>query len=171
LRPGQQTHSLTFREAFKKGDLADKTALVLSSWFGSGLAPVAPGTFGTMAAVAPVALIKYLGGISECVFLAVLVFIALWSSHVARNCLERDDPSEVVIDEAAGFCLSVFLLPFSCLSLCLGFILFRAFDILKPFPIGVIDRRIKGGAGIILDDIVAGIFANICARVILTLMG
>lgn len=171
MKTGQKTDRRPFREAFKMGGPVHKTALILSSWFGSGLAPVAPGTFGTLAAVVPVALIKYLGWVSECIFLVVLVSIALWSSHVTRNCLERDDPPEVVIDEAAGFCLSVFLLPLSYLSLCLGFILFRVFDILKPFPIGVIDRRIKGGAGIVLDDIVAGIFANICARIVLALIG
>ncbi|MBN1626785.1 MAG: phosphatidylglycerophosphatase A [Deltaproteobacteria bacterium] len=159
------------REVFKRAGPAGRLSLVLSSWFGAGLAPKAPGTFGTLAAVPPVALIKYLGAASECIFLIVLVPIALWSSHTARNCLEKDDPKEVVIDEAAGFCLSVLLLPFTWISLGLGFLLFRFFDILKPFPIGMIDRRVKGGTGIVLDDIVAGIFANIAARIILILMG
>lgn len=169
--PGRHNDASTIREVFKRVGPADKIALVLSSWFGAGLASKAPGTFGTLAAVAPVAIIKYLGVTSECIFLGILVFTALWSSHVARNCLERDDPSEVVIDEAAGFCLSVFLLPFTWISLCLGFLLFRFFDILKPFPIGMIDRSVRGGAGIVLDDIVAGIFANIAARVILIFIG
>jgi phosphatidylglycerophosphatase A len=170
LKPDKRSDSPPFREAFKKGDFADKTALILSSWFGAGLIPVAPGTFGTLAAVAPVAVIKYLGGISEGIFLIILVSFAIWSSHVTRNCLVRDDPPEVVIDEAAGFCLSVYLLPFTFLSLCSGFLLFRFFDILKPFPIGMIDRKVKGGLGIVLDDVVAGVFANICARIILTLI-
>jgi len=170
LKPGQRSDNTPFREAFKKGDSSDKTALVLSSWFGSGLVTFAPGTFGTLAAVAPVAVIKYLGGTAEYIFFIVLVSLALWSSHAARDCLGRDDPPEVVIDEAAGFCLSVFLLPLNILNLCLGFLLFRIFDILKPFPIGMIDRRIKGGLGIVLDDLAAGVFANIGARIILALI-
>ena len=171
MKPGQRSDNPPFREAFEKGDFIDKTALVLSSWFGSGLVPVAPGTFGTLAAVAPVAVIKYLGWIPESIFIVMVVFLALWSSHVTRDCLVREDPPEVVIDEAAGFCFSVFLLPLSVLSLCLGFLFFRLFDILKPFPIGVIDRRVRGGLGIVLDDLVAGIFANIGARIILAFIG
>lgn len=170
MKTDQRPYSPTFGEAFKKGNLADKTALVLSSWFGSGLAPMAPGTFGTLAAVVPVAAIRYLGAPAEYIFIVILVFLALWSSHAARNLLGRDDPSEVVIDEAAGFCLSVFLLPPGILSLCSGFLLFRIFDIWKPFPIGLIDRRIKGGLGIVLDDLVAGAFANIGTRIILSLI-
>jgi phosphatidylglycerophosphatase A len=170
LKPDQHYDAIPFREAFKKGGLADKTALVLSSWFGSGLAPVAPGTFGTLAAVAPVAVMKYLGGTTETVFFIVLVSIALWSSQVARDRMGMEDPPDVVIDEAAGFCLSVFLLPLSVLVLCLGFLLFRLFDILKPFPIGMIDRKMKGALGIVLDDIVAGAFANIAARIVLALI-
>ena len=169
MKLDQRSDNTSFREAFKKGNFTDKTALVLSSWFGAGLLPFAPGTFGTLAAVAPVAVIKYLGGTAECLFIVILVYLALWSSHVTRDCLVRDDPPEVVIDEAAGFCLSVFLLPLTILNLCLGFLLFRIFDILKPYPIGMIDRRIKGGLGIVLDDIVAGAFANIGARIILSL--
>jgi len=169
--PVRRNDASTIREVFKRAGPAEKIALIISLWFGAGLAPRAKGTFGTLAAVAPVAAIKYLGAASECIFIIVLVSIALWSSHVARNCLERDDPSEVVIDEAAGFCLSVFLLPFTWIGLCLGFLLFRFFDILKPFPIGMIDRRVKGGAGIVLDDIVAGIFANIAARIFLIFIG
>ncbi len=169
MKTDQRPDSHPFREAFRKGDFVDKTALVLSSWFGSGLAPMAPGTFGTLAAAAPVAVIKYLGASAEYIFIVILVFLALWSSHAARNLLGRDDPPEVVIDEAAGFCLAVFLLPLNILSLCSGFLLFRIFDIWKPFPIGFIDKRIKGGLGIVLDDIVAGAFANIGARIIMAL--
>lgn len=132
--------------------------------------PAAPGTFGTLAAVPPVVVVKYLGGVSECIFLIILIIFAIWSSDKAQRCLCKDDPSEVVIDEAAGFCLSVFLLPLTFLSLCLGFLIFRIFDILKPYPVGIIDKRVRGGVGIVLDDIVAGAFANIGVRIILALI-
>lgn len=170
MNTGQWSDNTPFREAYKKADFTDRAALVLSIFLGAGIVPVAPGTFGTLAALAPVALIKYLGGPSEYIFFIILTSLALWSSHIARKCLAKDDPPEVVIDEAAGFCLSVFLLPFTFLNLCLGFLLFRFFDILKPFPIGLIDKRVKGGLGIVLDDIVAGVFANISMRIILVLI-
>jgi phosphatidylglycerophosphatase A len=170
LKAVRRPDTLLFREAFKKGDFADRTALVLSSWFGSGLFPIASGTFGTLAAIPFVVAINYLGKLPSGVFLVMLTAAAIWSAHVSRNSLGIDDPSEVVIDEAAGFCLSVFLLPFTFLSFALGFLFFRAFDILKPFPIGLIDKRVKGGLGIVLDDLVAGLFANICVRIILALI-
>ncbi len=170
MKTDQRPDRPTFGEAFKRGGPADKTALILSSWFGSGLAPMAPGTFGTLAAAVPVVAIKYLGASAECIFIVILVSLALWSSEAARRLLGRDDPPEVVIDEAAGLCLAVFLLPPGILSLCSGFLLFRIFDIWKPFPIGTIDRRVKGGVGIVLDDIVAGAFANIGTRIILSLI-
>jgi len=171
LKSYRRSDSLSFREAFKKGNLSEKTALILSSLFGAGLMPLAPGTFGTLAAAPPAAIIKYLGGGYECVFFVVLVTLALWSSHVGSKALMTGDPSCVVIDEAAGFFMAVFLLPLTFKSFILGFLLFRVFDIVKPFPIGLIDRRMKGGPGIVLDDLVAGLFANICARIILLLIG
>jgi len=171
LKSDRRSDGLSFKEAFKKGDLSDKTALILSSWFGAGLMPAASGTFGTLATVPFAVVIKYFGWISECLFLIALIPFALWSSHLSQRCLANNDPSEVVIDEAAGFCLAVFLLPFTFISFILGFLLFRVFDIVKPFPIGLIDRRMKGGPGIVLDDLVAGLFANICARIILLLIG
>ena len=160
-----------FREAFRKGNLAERAALILSSWFGSGLAPFASGTFGTLAAIPFVAVVNYLGKVPSSVFLVMLCAIAFWSAHVAGRRLGVDDPSEVVIDEAAGFCVSVFMLPITLLSFALGFVFFRAFDILKPFPIGMIDKKVKGGLGIVLDDLVAGVFANLCIRIILRVTG
>ena len=76
------------------------------------------------------------------------------------------DPSEVVIDEVAGFLLTMFLLPLSWLTLGLGFILFRVFDILKPYPIKQAEK-LRGGLGIVMDDLVAGIYAHLCVRLIL----
>lgn len=169
MRSYKRSDSLSFREAFKKGGPADRIALILSSWFWVGTMPVASGTFGTLAAVAPVVAISLFGAIPSALFLVMLVAVAIWSSDVTRRRLNREDPPEVVIDEAAGFSLSVFLLPVSFSGVFLGFIFFRMFDILKPFPIGLIDRKVKGGFGIVLDDVIAGIFANICVRVILTL--
>lgn len=168
--PGNRPESPTLTEAFKQADFSGKTALILSSWFGSGLMPFAPGTFGTLASLPLVIILNYLGPVSAIISLIVIIPIAVWASGAGKILLKRDDPKEVVIDEAAGMFLTVFLLPVSWMNFIPGFLLFRLFDILKPFPIGMIDRRIRGGVGIVLDDIVAGIYANICVRVILAFM-
>jgi phosphatidylglycerophosphatase A len=73
----------------------------------------------------------------------------------------------VVIDEVAGFLLAILLLPASLFTWSLGFILFRFFDILKPFPMGMSEKKIKGGAGIVLDDLMAGVYANLGMKVLL----
>ncbi|HJX33903.1 MAG TPA: phosphatidylglycerophosphatase A [Desulfatiglandales bacterium] len=150
----------------KERDLALKEAfiLLLSSWFGAGRLPLAPGTWGTLGAVPLVLIISYFSPVSAVISLAVIIPLAVWTSDISQKLLGEDDPPEVVIDEVAGYFVTVFLLPFSWWSFILGFLLFRVFDILKPFPIGIIDKKVKGGMGICLDDIVAGVYANVCVR-------
>lgn len=131
--------------------------------------PKAPGTFGTLTAIPLVFVMNFLGIYFGSIFLIAFFFLAVWASESSRKLLEREDPSEVVIDEAAGLLMTVFLLPLSVPVVILGFILFRFFDIFKPFPIRRIDLRIKGGWGIVLDDIAAGIYANVCIRLLLLL--
>ena len=82
----------------------------------------------------------------------------------------RNDPSEVVIDEVAGFFAATFFLPPSLLVMALGFVLFRFFDILKPYPIRRLEA-LKGGWGIVMDDLLAGLYANLGLRIILFFMG
>ena len=110
---------------------------------------------------------RSLGGVSGEGFKIIFVPLAIWSSHLSHKLLKRDDPSEVVIDEVAGILWTFFLLPLSWLTLCVGFILFRIFDIFKPFPIRTLERRLRGGIGIVLDDLLAGIYANLCLRIFL----
>jgi phosphatidylglycerophosphatase A len=104
-------------------------------------------------------------------FLLVFIFLAVWTSEISRKLLGRDDPREVVIDEAAGLLVTLFFLPLSGFNIILGFFLFRFFDILKPFPIRTIDQTIKGGWGIVLDDLLAGVYANAMIRVVHELIG
>jgi phosphatidylglycerophosphatase A len=77
------------------------------------------------------------------------------------------DPAPIVCDEVIGFAFAAYLLPFTPANIILIFILFRFFDILKPYPAGLIDSRLEGGAGIVLDDVVAGVYANAAAHIIL----
>jgi phosphatidylglycerophosphatase A len=151
--------------------LKEAFILLLSSWFGVGRLPLAPGTWGTLGAVPLVLIISYFGPIPAVISLAVIILLAVLTSDISQKLLGKDDPPEVVIDEVAGYFVAVFLLPFSWRSFILGFLLFRIFDILKPFPIRTIHKKVKGGIGICLDDIVAGVYANVCIRLIMLLMG
>lgn len=162
-----QSDTLTFRDAFRKADFSGKLALGFASWFGAGLMPGAPGTFGTLMALPLVLALNYLGEFYEGLALLLLVPTGIWASSRCEKHLERNDPSEVVVDEVAGFLLTLFLLPLSWLTLCLGFVLFRLFDIAKPFPIRWLEKRVRGGTGVVLDDLLAGVFANLSLRLVL----
>jgi len=164
-----RSDNLSFKESFGKTNLFGKTFLILSSWFCVGLIPRAPGTFGTLATV-PLAIgMSYLGVFYGVIFLVIFILVAILLSGIGQKLLGKDDPSEVVIDEVAGFLLTIFLLPLSWRSLSLGFVLFRFFDIIKPFPIRR-SEKIRGGAGIVLDDLLAGVYANLCLRIVLYLL-
>ena len=151
---------------FRQSGIYGKTALVLGTWFGSGLMPFASGTFGTLAAVPLAALWLFFSPLSSALFLIVMVLVAIWASQTVQKLLKRVDPSEVVIDEAAGFLLTLLWVPMSWGTLLAGFLLFRLFDIWKPWPAGPAER-LHGGVGIVLDDLVAGLYANLGLRIIL----
>ena len=161
-----QSDTLTLKEAFEKADTLGRTALLLASWFFTGLMPKAPGTFGTLAAVPLAIAVNYLGVIYGTLSLVIFISVAVLTSGLSRKLIGRDDPREIVIDEAAGFSVTLFLLPLSWFSLSLGFLLFRLFDIFKPFPIRRLEK-IKGGVGIVLDDLLAGVYANLILRLVL----
>lgn len=141
-------------------------AVLLSTWFGCGLAPAAPGTVGSLAALPLAALAVWLGGPWLLVAVAAIVgAVGVWTSDGYARAAGVVDPSEVVIDEVAGQCLTLTVAPLAPLPYAIGFLLFRFFDIVKPFPIRWIERRLPGGYGIMLDDIVAAIFAMIVYRI------
>jgi phosphatidylglycerophosphatase A len=161
-----QSDRFIFKDAMNGTGLTDKVSLVLAAWFGTGLIPRAPGTCGSLAAIPFILLIGPLG--LAWTSLVVLAFIVLSVGVAGRTArlLDEDDPSVVVIDEVAGMAVALFLVPQSWLSLALGFVLFRLFDILKPYPINFFEK-IEGGKGIVSDDLAAGVYANLCLRVIL----
>lgn len=138
--------------------------LGLSTWFGTGFAPVAPGTAGTLAAVPLVILCGYLGGWYSLFILLAVTLTGIWASHQSRALLGEEDPGPVVIDEVAGYGLTLFLLPLNWVTIGAGFLLFRFFDILKPWPVNRAER-LKGGVGIVMDDLVAGLYAHLILRI------
>jgi len=165
-----QFDNLSIKEIFRQSDFSGKTVLILSTWFGSGLLPIAPGTFGTVAALPLIVVSAYLAPIYKILALGIITVVAIWSSGRCQELLGQGDPAEVVIDEVAGFLLAMLFLPFSCLTLILGFILFRFFDILKPYPINRLER-LRGGFGIVMDDLLAGLYAYLGVRIILLFTG
>lgn len=141
----------------------------LACGFGSGLTPVAQGTFGSLAALIPWLLL--LRELPLWIYLVVLLVgfvVGVWACNVAGRALGVDDHRSLVWDEFIGqwVALLPLLLPallptkgFQWWMLALGFVLFRLFDVWKPWPIRWLDRRVKGGFGVMIDDVIAGVFA------------
>ncbi len=153
-------------KAFREAAFSEKTALAISTWFGSGLFPFAPGTFGTLMTIPLVLILGHVGIGYRFVVLSGLICAGVWSSGKTQDILGKKDPSEVVIDETAGFVLATLWLPLSWKAIGLSFFLFRFFDVVKPYPIRKLER-LKGGVGIVADDLLAGAYAYVAALVIL----
>ena len=148
----------------------EKMSVFLATGFYVGNIPFAPGTFGSLLGL-PLCFI--LAGIQlPPAIIAVVLFIglAVWVSNNAARTLKRKDPGCIVIDEIAGMMVTLIGVPVHLTSVIIGFILFRILDIAKPFPIRMIDKRLSGGLGIVADDVVAGIFANMLTRISLILL-
>ncbi|MBL6642581.1 MAG: phosphatidylglycerophosphatase A [PS1 clade bacterium] len=135
-------------------------AALIATFFGSGLLKPASGTWGSLAALAPGLLIAERFGASGLLIGAALAYgLGHWASTVWINGTEDKDPSPIVIDEVAGLWLTLTLAPLTPLGAALAFGLFRFFDIVKPWPVRWADKNIGGATGIMLDDILAGIWA------------
>lgn len=145
-----------------------KIILVLATGIGVGYFPLVPGTFGTLLAV-PLSLgVNRLATSSLLLGLLTLpslIGCAVWLSTRAEMLFGRKDPETIVIDESAGFIVANFLAPHGLMTLALAFILFRIFDIAKVFPASKL-QTISGGMGIVLDDVIAGIYTFVILRVI-----
>ena len=135
-------------------------AALIATFFGSGLLKPASGTWGSLAALAPGLLIAERFGASGLLIGAAFPYgLGHWASTVWINGTEDKDPSPIVIDEVAGLWLTLTLAPLTPLGAALAFGLFRFFDIVKPWPVRWADKNIGGATGIMLDDILAGIWA------------
>jgi phosphatidylglycerophosphatase A len=134
----------------------------LATWFGAGYAPKMSGTFGSIAAIAPAYFLReYLGAYVLFALSWVCFVIGVWATqkYLCEIGDSKADPKEVVIDEVAGLWLTLACLPHDMFGYLLGFLLFRLYDITKPPPIGLIDKRCKGAFGVMIDDMLAGLFA------------
>ena len=140
----------------------------LACGFGSGLAPKAPGTFGSLAAILPWLLLRYLSLPINLLVIVVGFFIGVWACDVAGRAVGVDDHRSLVWDEFIGqwiALLPALLAPWW--AVVVGFGLFRLFDVWKPWPIRWSDRHLKGGLGVMVDDVIAGVFAAVVLWAIL----
>ncbi|MEY2169799.1 MULTISPECIES: phosphatidylglycerophosphatase A family protein [unclassified Rhodanobacter] len=134
---------------------------------GSGLAPVAQGTFGSLAAILPWLLLREVSLPMNLVIIVLGFALGVWACGMAGRALGVDDHRALVWDEFVG--LWIALLPALLApwwAVVIGFALFRLFDVWKPWPIRVFDRRLKGGLGVMVDDVVAGVFAAVVLGVV-----
>ncbi len=137
----------------------------------TGFLPIMPGTWGTFAAI-PIVMVVLRGTVMvQGVIAVVFVAFATWIAGKAEILLEERDPRPIVIDEMAGFLLSLLWLAPRPLTLVLGFVLFRVFDILKPPPVGIVEKRLPGGLAVVIDDVLAGVFTNATLRLLLIVAG
>jgi len=142
-------------------------ALLTATFFFTGYAPVAPGTFGSAAGVLLFLLLRLAGVDAQLPVVATgLALVGVWAAAVTARSVGRSDPGIVVIDEVVGMLVTVAWLPLSALGLVAAFFLFRVFDIIKPFPAAQ-SEALPGGWGIMADDVLAGVYANCALRVLI----
>jgi len=154
--------------------MINRIARALASVFYIGFIPGAPGTYGSLAAVAVLYLIGQYGGwFHPAALLAgvgIVTLLGVLTSNIASKKAGDEDPSFVVIDEVAGQMLTFFCVSFSITNLVIGFVAFRAFDIWKPWPIRKIES-LPHGIGIMADDLLAGVYACVTLHIILVASG
>ncbi|PWR00301.1 phosphatidylglycerophosphatase A family protein [Leucothrix pacifica] len=142
---------------------------LLAFGFGSGLAPFAPGTFGTLAAVLLYLPMQYLSLPLYCLMVAAVCVAGVWICGRSSEMLGVHDHGGIVWDEFAGYFITMIAAPAGWQWIVLGFVLFRIFDIIKPWPIKWADKQVHGGLGIMLDDILAGFISLALLQVIASL--
>lgn len=132
-----------------------------------GYAPVAPGTFGSAAGLAIFALVRASGSMYvELAVIVVLFAIGVWSGTEAEHHFGGTDPGPIVLDEVVGMLITLVLLPVNVMGAFVGFIVFRALDVVKPWPSGRFER-LHGGLGIMADDGMAAVYGNVMMRIAL----
>jgi len=140
---------------------------ILSFGFGSGLSPVAPGTMGTLIAIPIFLLLTTFSSIIYLLFVTILFFVGCWASGQTAEALNVHDHPGIVIDEIVGYLITMIFVPFTWHWVILGFLLFRLFDIWKPWPISIVDKQVKGGLGIMLDDVLAAIYSLLSLHIVI----
>ncbi len=139
--------------------LPRRLAHFIAQGFGAGRASVAPGTFGTLVGIPIYMVMSALGPWLYVIGVALMFGLGVWLAGVTGRDLGAHDHPSIVWDEVVGFLITMLLAPPGWLWIAAGFVLFRLFDIWKPYPIRLIDRRLANGLGCMLDDVLAGVYA------------
>ncbi len=145
----------------KRGAIAIATGGYVGYW------PVGPGTLGTLIALPLIWLAGSWPLFLQIAFAAALFAMGVWASAKAIKILKKDDAPQIVVDEVAGFFVAMIGVPVTGYWLVCGFCLFRLFDIFKPFPISYLDEKVKGGWGVMLDDLAAGLLAGLVMQLMM----
>ena len=148
--------------------LKDKLIILLASGGFCGFSPKAPGTVGSILALPLCYGISKISAAAGTIIIFFFIIIGTWVAHTAEKSLSQTDPGCIVIDEMAGLMVTFIYIPFTVATALMGFIIFRLLDILKPFPISWIEKKMTGGPGIMADDIAAGILGNTVLRLIIS---
>jgi phosphatidylglycerophosphatase A len=135
-----------------------------------GFIPFAPGTFGSILGIPLFYFMSSLPIPAAFSLMIVFILFSIWVAGKAEKTLSAKDPGCIVIDEIAGMGVTFLAIPFNIYLGILGFIVFRFFDILKPFPVNYLEKRFSGGLGVVIDDVAAGIMSNIVLQIILLVM-
>lgn len=142
------------------------TLKLVSTWFGCGRSPYVPGTVGTLGAIPLVWAFARMGEMRYMLATVTFTIVSIFIAQMYEDLIATEhDASEFVLDEVAGFLVTMTWVPFTWPFVLAGFAIFRVLDILKPFPISFIDKKVPGGVGAMADDLLAGIIANIILQV------
>jgi len=139
--------------------------LLLASGLGAGFSPFAPGTVGTMVAIPMELLFSSIFSPVYELTILTFFFFSSWIAEKAQNHWEKKDDQRIVIDEIMGYFLTMLWIPKTLLFISVGFLLFRLLDIVKPFPCRQLEK-VRGGFGVVLDDVFAGIYANVALQIL-----
>jgi phosphatidylglycerophosphatase A len=140
-------------------------AVFIATFAYVGYFPIAPGTAGSLAALALYALVRWAGTPAvELVTIIAVLAIGIWAATGTERALARKDPGPVVIDEVLGMLITLAFLPLSLWGIAAGFLIFRLLDVIKPFPAGRLEH-LPAGLGIMADDAMAGVYAHLLLRI------
>jgi phosphatidylglycerophosphatase A len=140
--------------------------ILFATGFGVGYSPIAPGTLGTLIAIPVYYFLSENPSPLYEITLIGFFFLSVWISENTEIFFRKKDDRRIVIDEMMGFLITMLWVPKTTRFIVIGFFLFRLFDILKPFPIRRLEKRLKGGYGVVLDDVMAGVYANIILHLV-----
>ena len=149
----------------------ERAVLFVATGFFIGTVPFAPGTFGSLIGLPLCFLLSRLNLLQSVIYILAFILFAIGIASAAEKILKQKDPGQIVIDEIAGLMVTFAGLPFNLKTALAGFIIFRVFDILKPFPIRLLERSVRGGSGVVLDDVLAGVYGNLIIRLVIYISG